>query len=142
MPATCGHGTKSLLMHYDSGTINRLHRNMHTSRMFTGTRGEVTVPGCRRGKVAHHEGEDAEVDEEGKQEHTHGAYDVVQKRYLLSWVEEHLIEAAKIYCTDLSQQSDGTKMDDNRHACSESNLSNQIQDKNCKARSARVTGHL
>jgi hypothetical protein len=41
----------------------------------------------RRRKVAHHEREDAEVDEEGEQEHTHGAHDVIQECYLLSWVE-------------------------------------------------------
>jgi hypothetical protein len=52
----------------------------------------------RRMKVAHHEREDAEVDEEGEQEHTYGAHDVIQKRSLLSWVEEHLVQAAKVHC--------------------------------------------
>jgi hypothetical protein len=50
--------------------------------------------------VAHHEGEDAEVDEARKQEHTHGTHDVIQKRDFLSWVEEHLIEAPKVHCAD------------------------------------------
>jgi hypothetical protein len=54
----------------------------------------------RRRKVAHHEGEDAEVDEEGEQEHTQGAHNVIQKCYLLSWVEEHLVKATKVHCTD------------------------------------------
>jgi hypothetical protein len=49
-------------------------------------------------KGAHHEREDAEVDEEGEQEHTHGADNMIQKRYLLPRVEEHPVEASKVHC--------------------------------------------
>jgi hypothetical protein len=69
---------------------------------FTGTQCGNHVPEWRRSRreVAHHEGEDAEVDEEREQEHTHGANNMVQERYLLPWVEEHLVKAPKVHCTD------------------------------------------
>jgi hypothetical protein len=62
-------------------------------------------------KIAHHEGEDAEVDEEGEQEHTHGANNMVQKRYLLPRVEEHLVEASKVHCTDKGHRLHGAHVD-------------------------------
>jgi hypothetical protein len=63
------------------------------------------------GKTAHHEGEDAEVDEEWKQEHTHCATDMVQKRSLLTWVEEHLAEPTKVHCTvSEDKSSDCTRL--------------------------------
>jgi hypothetical protein len=51
------------------------------------------------GREAHEHGEDAEVDEEGKQEHAHCAVDALQGGYLQLWVEEHLAEAPEVYCT-------------------------------------------
>jgi hypothetical protein len=51
------------------------------------------------GDCTHHEGEDAEVDDEGEQEHTHCASNMVKQRPLDAWVEEHLAESTKVHYT-------------------------------------------
>jgi hypothetical protein len=56
------------------------------------------------GEIAHHEREDAEVDDTGEQKHAHSADNMVKKRSLQSWVEEHLVEAPKVHCADSSRQ--------------------------------------
>jgi hypothetical protein len=77
-------------------------------RTFTGTQCRKHVPEWRRRReVAYHEGEDAEVDKKREEEHTNGAHNMVQERYLLPWVEEHLIEAPKVHCTDYHQHFSG-----------------------------------
>jgi hypothetical protein len=69
------------------------------------------VTSClRRGRYAHDEGEDEDVNEEGEQEHTHCARDLIQNRPLLSRVEEHLIEAPKVHYTGTNQISHSTHM--------------------------------
>jgi hypothetical protein len=74
---------------------------------------------------SHHEGEDAEVDEEGEQKHTHGAHDVIQECYLLPGVEEHLVEAPKVHCTDRGQDLEDTKVDDKMNTCAKSRVKHQ-----------------
>jgi hypothetical protein len=103
MLATCRHRRNSLCQLTVYGSFSMPAEGCPEIGIFPARRlVGIIVMRCRckgMDKIAHHEREDAEVDEEGEQEHTHGANNMVQKRYLLPRGEEHLVEASKVHCT-------------------------------------------
>ena len=68
---------------------------IHTSNSVCTTTGRV--------EETHHDGEDAEIYDEGEREHTHGATDVVKPRSLQSRVEKQLSQSTKIHCKTVSK---------------------------------------
>ena len=52
----------------------------------------------RRVRETHHDGEDAEIYNEGERKHTHGATDVIKPRSLHSRVKKQLSQSTEIHC--------------------------------------------
>jgi hypothetical protein len=113
--------------------------------MKAGSHGTFMFPEWKRRKVAHHEREDAEVDNAREQKYTHSAHDVIKKCYLLPWVEEHLIEAPKIHCTDESRKWKSRKtraVDEKAQECAHGRAKQRKKIKDALGRPFKVTAYL